>query len=222
MIRKSFFIALLPVFFLAGCFNKMPERLNPLDPQYSKNGIISGVILDKNNNPYHAFYVETMANQDTPFSYSRIESDTGKYVMVKSEGAYNLCAWWTNSGINESYCAYRMDVQVKAGETTKLDMMVKQLFISPKTNEAVSTTPNFSWETYPGAAGYQLVVYKSTNWEYHSQWNSYVITGTSFVFSSAPLDSGFIYHAVLFAYSSLTPWDNRSDLAYSSIKIRVP
>jgi hypothetical protein len=219
MIRKSLFV-LLPAILLAGCFNKMPERLNPLDPQYSKNGIITGTIKDKAGNPYSAFYVETFENQDTLYTHFETVNSSGKYIFIKSEGKYNL--WATvNMPTNQYFCAYARNLEVKPGETTKQDIMVKQLFISPKTNESVSTTPVFSWETYPGAVTYQLIVYKSTNWEYRSGWNSFLITGTSC--SLASLDSGFTYHAVVYVYSTSDPYDPPSyELAYSRINIKVP
>lgn len=149
-------------FFLLSCTKKM-SRNNPLDPMYDGNIFVEGQVSDLLGNPVERYYMRIGSDLDgnwwenSSSEMSNISSD-GTFSAILIPGPYDLSiekgSWdWQSPGM--SY-AYKFDVAVSNG-MERLAFVCGPMMISPYGCDYVSsTTPDFFWKAYPGAAYYKL------------------------------------------------------------------
>ncbi len=217
--NKKAFIFLIPLL-LYSCsfgFKKAPERTNPLDPLYVKNGIITGKITDANNNPVTFFLIliEKDINEwfDEPYSYSWQKNSDGEYKFYKEAGTYDI--WVSPHSFpttNEYYEAYRMDISIPESETITENIKVMQLITYPSPGQTISdTTPDFSGTPYPGAEDYafEITKWNFDEWEYlWTYWDNPPRSTFQIHYPLEPaLENGNRYLMQIWVYSTLITED---------------
>ncbi len=228
---KKFFIFFIPLL-LYSCsfgFKKAPERTNPLDPLYIKNGTITGKITDGNNNPVTFFDIQIEKDlniwDNEPYSYAWIKNNNGEYKYYKEAGTYDIWARpHSFPTTNEYYSAWRMNVSILESETTTEDIKVMQLLTYPSPGQTIAdTTPNFSGTPYPGAQDYACEMSKWTSGEWKYLWTYWgEPPGSALQIPyppEFPLESGNRYLIQIWVYSTyitsdIYPYEFDYRLAY--------